>query len=167
MNTFDIDQIAEMIGATPVSTIMDRLDFSDTYCYAYSEALKAGKSEDEAILAGCQAESAEADEYYDRYSNALLCAAERLFDNHNLKLVEEETGYQVAPKTCWGDALKEIVETINGVGEFHFSSVSDFLNSGPYSEEEGVISHLHWISSYPAVYGDITANSQIERFLNH
>lgn len=167
MTTFDIDQIAEMIGAISVSKMMDRLDFSDAYCYAYSQAIKDGKNDDEALLAGCEAESAEVDEYYERYSHALLRAADRLFGNHQLKISETEEGYQVTPKTSWRNSLKAMIETINGVGYFHFSSVQNLLDSGPYSEEEAVINHLHWISSYPAVYGDTTANREIERSLNY
>ena len=158
-----LDQIAKAIGAIPIYQFMEGLDFSDTYCYVRDESLKQGKSEDEADIAACEAESEEAEEFFRKYERALIRAGERLFASHNLTLVQKEDNFEVIPVTSWADSLQQIIETINGEGYFHYSSVEDFLNSGPYSsEEEGVKTHLHWIAEYPDVYGDISAKREIE-----
>ena len=42
-------------------------------------------------------------------------------------------------------AVKAILEIIEGEGIWGFSSVKEFLESGPYTPEEGVRSHLHYL----------------------
>jgi hypothetical protein len=42
-------------------------------------------------------------------------------------------------------ALKVIMEVINGEGIFGFESIDDFVASGPYTEEEAVETHMHYL----------------------
>ena len=59
--------------------------------------------------------------------------------------------------------LEKIRETINGVGDFHFSSLREFLDSGPYTARQAVLGHLRSIRSYPAVYGGSGAHQMYEQ----
>jgi hypothetical protein len=55
------------------------------------------------------------------------------------------------------------MEIVNGVGYFHFDNLKDFLDSGPYTPREAVLSHLHWLKDRAEVYGDVRPNLQYDR----
>lgn len=53
----------------------------------------------------------------------------------------------------WDKAAISVIMTINGVGNFHFNSLKEALDSGPYaSSKEFVLKHLHWLKDYYEVY---------------
>lgn len=138
--------------------------------YAYKEALEHGASEAKAEKAREKAEEEAGSEVYVSWGEGVIAAADQLFRYHYLELIPiKGTGrypyeFKVVPKTTWDSALGQIIETINGVGMFHFASAREFLDSGPYSTPRiGVLTHLHHIASYPAVYGDYSAKRTFER----
>jgi hypothetical protein len=66
----------------------------------------------------------------------------------------------------WEAAAQAIVEVINGVGYFHFDSVQDAIDSGPYDDAEDFVRHhLHWMREYAEVYGDYSPKHMFERRL--
>ena len=114
----------------------------------------------------------EEQEAYKNYKNALESVGERLFGEHGLTLVEIRggrgkksytRGWKVVPTESWSKAAASIVNTINGVGQFEFNSLREFLESGPYTERQAVLSHLGWIRDWPRVYGSGTAESMLDR----
>lgn len=132
----------------------------------YKEALKEGKSEDEAEEQGRKWEEAEQDEAYKHWRGAVEHVAEELFGQHGLILVEEKKQiskskgggsyslYRVAPEKNWDDAMAKILDTIHGVGVHEFASLKEFRESGPYkSSKDAVLQHLHWMKDRPEVYG--------------
>lgn len=146
---FDLDGLAKLVGVKPWDEYFDP-DWMQT---PYGES----EEQDEEY-------HAEEKEYFDRYVGAVEQAAERMFSDHGMTLVEKKkrikgggiyTVYEVAPKKSWDDAAKHIIETINGVGMFGFDDVKDFIRSGPYgTARSAVLQHLHSMRDYPRVYGD-------------
>ena len=108
-----------------------------------------------------------------RYMDACIRVAQTILREHKLDLRETHTRergtfYRVVPLDKWSDALTEVVETINGVGYFHFSSSRELLRSGPYaSPKQGVLSHLHWVKRHGEVYGGGTPRSMLDRALRY
>jgi hypothetical protein len=151
------DEVAELVGLPTSEEVFDRmLQFdSGAYSYAYDQAKAEDKTEEEAEQSAIAAEQEEQDEHYRKHRGAMVAVFERLCENHDL-VVEEKGRYNdlfITPKTTWTDALKEMIQTINGVGPFRFDSVREFLDSGPYRTFEGVSEHLHWLKRFPDVYG--------------
>ena len=137
---FDFDRIAEVIGVPDLETMSNKYwDHCDT---------------DE-----------ERDENWLSYSNALVQVFSRLCSNHGL-IVEDVRDKawlkRVKPVASWKKAAKEILETINGVGYFHFRDVNEFCRSGPYTERAAVLTHIHYIKRYPDVYGDTSVSRMME-----
>jgi hypothetical protein len=164
-----IDQLAESIG---VETPSDFLEKNECYLYAYDYAWKyakdQGKTEEECEAIGSEEGEREEERVYKAYCNAVEKAASRLYGNHNLMLVEGKNHtYTIKPKVSWKDAAAQVIETINGVGYFHFNGVGEFLRSGPYTPKEAVTSHLHWIKRYADVYGDTSAKYEIQRSMRY
>ena len=148
----NIDELAEMLGITPWEK-MD--DLNEDY---YIEA--GGGTE--------EGEQEARDEVFRKYHDALNNVADNLFEQHGLTLVpvgKERTPYEfrIVPKKSWADAAEQIRETINGVGMFHFNSLKEFLDSGPYTARQAVLQHLHYIKRHPDVYGERSARDQFER----
>lgn len=113
-------------------------------------------------------------EAYHNYHNALMHVAENLFELHGLILAPVHfprsdkrypTEFQIAPEKSWDVAARKLLTTINGVGDISFSSLKDFLDSGPYTARQAVLSHLGYIGRYPDVYGTPNAERQFERYL--
>ena len=46
---------------------------------------------------------------------------------------------------------------VNGVDYFHFGTLKEFLDSGPYSGREAVLNHIGYIPQWAEVYGDTDA----------
>jgi hypothetical protein len=166
----DVNQLAELFKLPE----WDKIDEHNLDYYwesgneAYKYAIRNEESEEDAEKAREDAESEASGEVFNSWHDGVTSAAERLFGEHDLELSPTTSDrtpfeYLVVPKTTWRAALAKIIETINGVGYFHFNDVEEFLDSGPYTEEEGVLSHLHWIESYPEVYGDTSARSTFDR----
>jgi len=107
-------------------------------------------------------------EVFAQWHHAVLRAAEDLFEKHELELVprgKDDLPYEfkIKPLKSWKDAADQIRETINGVGYFHFYTLKEFLDSGPYTPRQAVLGHLHYIKDYPEVYGTYSARSLYER----
>jgi hypothetical protein len=113
-----------------------------------------------------KAENEAQDELFGSWYDAVIYAVAKLFEAHHLKLEPvKHKGtpnkypheYRVKPIETWEKACEQIVDTVCGVGYFHFDSIPEFLESGPYTMREAVLSHLGWIKNYPEVYGATTA----------
>lgn len=64
----------------------------------------------------------------------------------------------------WDASARKLIETINGVGRFHFDSLKDALDSGPYaSSKDFVLKHLHWLKDYYEVYKGSKIKSVFQR----
>jgi hypothetical protein len=106
-----------------------------------------------------EAESAARDEVFAQWYDAVERTASKLFEEHGLELEParktEKRSYdlKIVPYKSWDDAANKIRETINGVGDFHFNDLKEFLRSGPYTAKQAVLSHLGYVKRYPAVYG--------------
>lgn len=152
-------KLKDVYTVEDLADLLDLPDFlkveegnQDFILSAYDSVLRERGSEEEAL----EAESALRDEVYRSWANAVKRAAEQLFGEHGLGLKEmrrRSWEFRVKPDVSWQDAADKICETINGVGYFHFSSLKEFLNSGPYTAREAVLRHLHWIKRYSDVYG--------------
>ena len=128
----------------------------DYYRAAYEEALNDGDSEEEAEEAAMEAQQkAEEEEIYWKYRNGVTEAAEAVLEPHHLELEDLGKGqYKVVPEETWKDAAAALVQTINGVGMFYYEDAKELKDVGPYkSYKQAVLSHLHWATYYPEVYG--------------
>lgn len=111
------------------------------------------------------------EEVYRQWSNAVTSAAEQTLERVGLELVEKKkkvrggfaTTYEIAPTKDWNDAASKLVQVINGVGNFHFNSLSEFLDSGPYTAREAVAKHWTYANIYSDVYGAASPKRIYER----
>lgn len=168
----NVDEIAKLFGIDEYSDLSERnTDYIGESGYEAREyALSEGASEEEADEADMKAQEGAEAELFHQWHDGVFGAAEQLFGKHGLTLVPAgKKGesypyeYKVAPEESWDKALVAIIKTINGVGDFRFGSLREFLDSGPYTPRTGVLTHLGYISSYPAVYGDTSAQRMYER----
>lgn len=157
----NIDQLAKMFGLPD----WDKID--DMNQHHYWEVSRGAGDED----AQMEAEREAQDEVYGQWYDAVEHAASQLFEEHGLEL--KPTGkqgtekrrydFKIEPQNSWNDAADKIRETINGVGTFHFNNLKEFLDSGPYTARQAVLSHLRWMRDYPSVYGGPGAHQMYER----
>lgn len=154
----NIDELAKLFDLPPSDDVIEsNIDYiSDAYM---SEGGENEKAEMEAQ-----------DEIYGKWHDAVEYAATQLLERHGLTLKENRRSpkrrtyeYRVIPMKSWEDAAGAIMETINGVGYFEFNSLREFLESGPYTAKQAVLSHLHWIKDRPKVYGDTSAQRYYDR----
>ncbi len=169
---FEFDVLCAKFGITTIESLLDQYDDTGTYFEAYKYAKKEGKTDEEAEEEALTAESEERDAYFSKYIRAVMTVLEKGFKEHGLVLKEITSGknqgkYLVTPQTTWEDAAAKIVETINGYGDFHYRSVKEFCNSGPYTLRQSVLSHLHWIGDAPAVYCDPSFARQVEQEMRY
>lgn len=151
-DTITIAKLAEMFGLPD----WDKIDEMNQQ--HYWEMSRGAEDEEEA-------EQEAQTEIFNKWYDAVEAAASKLFEEHDLEL--KPTGKQgtstrsyvlkISPATSWNDAANKIRETINGVGDFHFSNLREFLASGPYTARQAVLEHLHYIKRHPAVYGGLGA----------
>jgi len=161
----NIAQLAEMFGLPD----WDKIDEMNQHHYW---EMSRGAEGEEAQL---EAESEARDEVFAQWYDAVEQAASKLFEEHGLELQPagkshtktkaERRPYElkIVPTTSWMDAANKIRETINGVGDFHFNDLAEFLRSGPYTARQAVLSHLGYIQRYPAVYGSQGAKQMYEQ----
>ena len=155
----------------------DQFDFdtSEVYGHAHREALKEAEGYDmdeSAAEAFAEEKALEAEGEYSEslfkaYMSALEEAVERTFEPANLDVSFSDWTFRLSPKKSWEDSAKQIIEVINGVGYFHFSTLREFLDSGPYTAREAVEKHLHWMKSYGDVYGDPSPARIFEKSFEH
>jgi len=183
-DTFTFDQLCKAVGLKAstegaMGLIEDNIEYVfQSSKYAYKEAIKDGASEEEAEEAMQKAqedqEAAIVDAYFD---SAVSTIEDQLSEHFALNLIEVtkkdkkgkpigEQRWQIKPLRTWKESLGLIVETINGVGYFTFDSLREFLNSGPYTEREGCLTHLHWLKDHGDVYGEQPLKRQFESSLD-
>lgn len=157
-NKLNVDQIAELLDVSTWNEIDDR-----NFDY-YLDQVDPDASEEEREKQENEARS----ELFHKYHDALLHAAKRAFGDHGLELTpvgkhDRPWEYKIEPVKSWEDAADRIRDTINGVGYFEFSSLREFLDSGPWTAREAVLGHLHTMTSRPIVYGDTRYKRSFER----
>jgi hypothetical protein len=159
----NVDGLCKLLGVqSPDDFTSKALENSDVYALA----LRDGATEEEAM----KAEEAEQDEAYNHYYDAVTDVAEKLFAKHDLELVPRGKSaktkrpyeFRVAPTTSWLHSAARIMTTINGVGQFEFHSVKEFLDSGPYTPTQAVLQHLGWIAWWPDVYEGRKASTLVD-----
>lgn len=173
-NRFSIDELAGLFGLRSISDFNDRLSGSDgVWAEAYDYAIRhEGLSGEEAERFASEQEEKASDELVARYVSAIENVAETLLGALDLTVTDlgskkYDGRFLVEPKHSWRDSAKAVVELVNGVGYFHFSSLREFLDSGPYTDRQAVLSHLHVANDYAVVYGDSSYDAQriVERQL--
>ena len=158
-----IDQLAKLFGLPD----WDKIDEMNQQ--HYWEVSRGAGDED----AQMEAERAEQDQVYRNWYDAVEHVAEKLFGEHGLEFLAMKNvrklhqnyrphSLKIIPSNSWSDAADKIRETINGVGDFHFDSLKEFLASGPYTARQAVLAHLGYIKRYPAVYGGLGAHQMYE-----
>lgn len=161
------DALASLLGIREYDSIHEgSLDYIFSVGdYASEQALKEGATEAEAEEAGMKGQEEADASLFKAYEGALESAADDAFEKVGLVLVPLKSGYefQIKPKKDWKDAANEIRELINGYGPFYFATLKEFLDSGPYTAREAVLSHLGWVKDYGAVYGDRSPQAKFER----
>lgn len=167
--SIDVDKLAKLLGI-PWSTADDS-DGEETWTWSTARDAymrdNPDASDEEADAAASEAETAELDERYQKRRNAFESAASSAFEDHKLTLTfDESTGQAtIDPTETWRAAARLVLDTMNGVGQFTFDSLKDFLNSGPYTPREAAISHLGWIKWRGHVYGTATPDTLYDRNL--
>jgi hypothetical protein len=150
-NVVDIDRLADLLDELSLN------DMDDRYWWEYPP--DNPDSEDDLV-------SSERDEAWQRYHAALESTFEYLCEQHELALsphMDRSYEYEVNPKTTWEAAADAVRHTINGVGYFHFNTLEEFMDSGPYTAREATLSHLHWLKRWPDVYGEESVSRMMER----
>lgn len=179
-DTFTFEELCRAVGLKASYEGMNKLEehnhdyIFEAGDYAYKQAIKDGEDEDKAEEARSEAEMEASGEIATAYVNAAIETIENALTEHfALDLTEvkgrkgEQTRWKIAPLRTWRESLGHIVETINGVGYYHFGSIREFLNSGPYTEREGVLTHLHYLAAYGSVYGDKSLQRTFDDNLSH
>lgn len=172
----NIDDLAKLFEL-PTSEEIDEsvCQHGGAYGYAYKRATSDGESEEKAEELAQAAEQEEREEAYHKWYDAVEYVARSEFEEHGLQLtqaykrirgrkVDSERPYElrVIPVESWRDAAGKIMNTINGVGMFEFSSVKEFMDSGPYTAREAALQHTHWINRRAEVYGDASPRSKYD-----
>lgn len=136
-----------------------------TFSYVYGASIADGLDEDEATEKALDAESVVQDELYTKWRNSAENALEAVFDEHGLMLsFDHNKGtVTISPRSTWRTSARHIVDTINGVGQFEFLDEDELCSSVPCNMRQAVLSHVHWIRYWPAVYGGRSLDDRINR----
>src|SRR5574341_923277 len=154
----NIDQLAKLFRLPEFDDIQERNweYVAEAGEVAVREAVEAEDVTDrQAEKIREEAEQAAGDELFGNWYDAVERVATELFGEHGLyltpvdKRTERAYEFRITPQVSWADAANRIRETINGVGEFHFNSLREFLDSGPWTARQAVLEHLGWIRWYP------------------
>jgi len=159
-----IDQLAKLLGLPDWDSIDEKNQ------HHYWEMSRGGEGEDAQIEAEQQAQ----EEVYRQWYDAVESAAEKLFGEHGLEFLAMKNvrklhqNYRphilkIIPSKSWDDAADKLRETLNGVGDFHFDSLREFLKAEASTAKQAVLVHLGSIKRYPAVYGGLGANQMYEQ----
>lgn len=157
----NIDQLAKLFGLPDWEKI-DEMNQDH-----YWEMSRGLKDED----AEMDAQQAAAEEVYNQWYDAVEKAASNLFEEHGLELTQtgkqgkpnRRYDFKIIPTKSWDAAANKLRETINGVGDFHFDDLKDFLHREGPSARKAVLSHLGYIKKYPHVYGGLGAHQMYEQ----
>jgi len=141
---------------------------------AEKEARRDGKDPAEAEEIGAEAAAEANDRMYGGYEAAAVGAIEKMAEEFfDLNVIEIKatpktpTTYKVKPIKSWKQSGEKIVEAINGVGYFYFQNFKDLMRSGPYTEREAVLSHLHYLADVGSIYGAVSLQRKFEDDLDH
>lgn len=145
--------------------------FSDIRNQVEKEAINDGYSQEEAEQKGYDAEEKVSERMYKGWKSSLEETMEYLLEHHNLsfeiiKKNKYETGIKII-SSDWQASARKILDTINGVGMFYADTLKEFYETTSVrSYKELVLSHLHWILSYPEVYGKMSPQRYFEGSLD-
>jgi len=180
----DLSEIATLMGVVDPESFDYGIDGdSFTYDYVYREALREAiddeKSESEAEEyaegKAMEAESKDYEDAFSSYRSNVESVFDRLLGNvgMTLDITEKSKGrgkekykiyqYKIEPVKSWDDAASQIRQLVNGVGHFHFYTMKDFLDSGPYTPRQAVESHLSYLKRYHEVYGGSSPSVHVNR----
>lgn len=164
----DLDHLAKMFDIPTYDVLEER-----NYDYVMEQCNGAGDMADddeqrEAAIQKCEDEVRS--DYFHTYHNALISAVDDAFDKADIAVVPRGKyknnrypfEYKFEPKTSWADSASKILDIINGVGEFEFANLKEFLQSGPYTAREAVLSHIGYVADYHDVYGDTSPKRRWE-----
>lgn len=168
-NKITIEALAKMLGLPSWDEIdeLNRDYYAD--CAAGACDIDPSDHDSEPFDAQIKAEEEAQAEIFGKWHGAVLAAASALFEAHDLDLVElmpkgapagaRSWDFRIVPHAgrTWQSAADKIRETINGIGYFYFSTLAEFLASGPYTARRAVLAHLGVIARYPEVYGSASA----------
>lgn len=168
-----IDDLATFFGLPDYASLHDdNIDYIfEAGDWAKKYALEQGKSEAEAEEAREEAEMEASDKLHSAWYDGVESAANTLFGEHGLVLKpkgaeERPFDFKIVPEFSWDNAATKILETLDGYGAFHFEDLRDFLDSGPYTAKEAVLTHLHWIKQFPVVFGSYSAQHYFDKALD-
>ena len=158
-----IDQLAKLLGLPDWGSVDEKNQHN------YWEMSRGAEGEDAQIKAEQEAQ----EEVYRQWFDAVESTAEKLLGEHGLELLAMKHtrkvnqnyrphALKIIPSKSWDDAADKIRETINGVGDFHFDNLKEFLHAEAATARQVVLSHLGYIKRYPAVYGGLGANQMYE-----
>ena len=159
-----IDQLAKLLGLPDWDSVDERNQ------HHYFEMSRGAEDEDAQI----EAEQKAQEEVYRQWYDAVEHVAENLFGEHGLEFLamkhtrKVNQNYRphvlkIIPSKSWDIAADKLRETINGVGDLHFDSLSEFLKAEASTARQAVLSHLGYIKRYPAVYGGLGANQMYDQ----
>jgi hypothetical protein len=158
---FYVDDLAELFGLPDFDGVADANQdgyLSEAYQAGYRNAQAEGLADEDAESFGFDAEMEASNELYLQWVGSVEFAAQQLLGHHGLELRELKSGgYKLEPEHSWRDAAAHFATTIGGVGYAWYNSTQEFLDSGPYTPRQAVISHLGYVRSYPEVYGTSSA----------
>lgn len=111
-----------------------------------------------------EAENNASGEVFRQWKNAIESVAESLLGNIDMELIEKDSIYYATPKKDWVHTGETIREVVNGVGYFHFYSLKEFMDSGPWTPRQLVTEHFSYAAKkYPEVYGSPGAKTLYAR----
>lgn len=159
-----IDQLAKLLGLPDWDSVDERNQ------HHYWEMSRGAEDEDAQI----EAEQKAQEEVYRQWYDAVESTAEKLLGEHGLELLamkhtrKVNQNYRphvlkIIPSKSWDDAADKIRETINGVGDYHFNNLKEFLDTEASTARQAVLSRLGYIKRYPAVYGGPGPNQMYEQ----
>jgi len=162
-----IEELAKLFDLTAWDKIEEMNEHYLSQIQSQAESQAAANDEDPEDASNAAFEEAQTD-LFNNWYDAVESASSKLFEEHGLELLAMRNTRKVnknyrpfylkiIPTRSWTDAANRLRETINGVGDFHFSSLRDFLDSGPYTARQAVLAHLGYIRRYPDVYGTPSA----------
>lgn len=166
-NKIDLDQLAKLCGIKTTLADLDEGFCENNYCQCSEEMQDKGKCECGCCECGFEDER---ERLTSKYISAVESIAEDLLKEHGLKATQAKKRvceYKIVPVESWEDAADRIRMTINGVGYFFFTTVREFMQSGPYTARECTLRHLHWVKDYYSVYGDSNGQSRLDRALRY
>ena len=168
----NVDQLAEMFSLPSWDEIMElNLDY---FFETAHDSVKGEEynSEDERDQALATAEQDAQDDLYKQWHHAVCRTAETLLERalglslHACK-VKSATAIpyemRVKPLVSWQDSAAKLVALINGVGTFHYNSLSEFLSVECCTARQAALGHIGYAKRYSDIYGATTAQQYYDR----